>query len=170
MKKRGFTLIELLVVIAIIGIIATMILLRLSTARKKARDARRLSDVKQIQTALELYFDTYNRYPTHDASGCAGWDTGNQLYPLLDGRMTDINEKPLPVDPTGKVACSGYDYYRYGAGQSGCDVTKGAYYVLGVLDMESSGRPHPDSPGFSCPNRNWQNGFDWVTGEFEGNH
>ena len=56
-KNQGFTLIELLVVIAIIGVLASVVLASLNTARKKSRDARRIADIKQIQLALELYFD-----------------------------------------------------------------------------------------------------------------
>lgn len=47
-KQQGFTLIEFLVVIAIIGILSGIALTSLSTARKKARDAQRLSDIRQI--------------------------------------------------------------------------------------------------------------------------
>jgi prepilin-type N-terminal cleavage/methylation domain-containing protein len=61
--KRGFTLIELLVVIAIIGILASIVLASLDSARKKGRDARRIADVKQIQLALELYYDANGVYP-----------------------------------------------------------------------------------------------------------
>lgn len=65
MKKftRGFTLIELLVVIAIIGILSSVVLASLNSAREKSRDARRVSDLKQIQLALELYFDSNTEYP-----------------------------------------------------------------------------------------------------------
>jgi len=62
-RSRGFTLIELLVVIAIIGILASIVLASLDSARKKGRDARRIADVKQIQLALELYYDTNNAFP-----------------------------------------------------------------------------------------------------------
>jgi len=69
-KKRGvlnygFTLIELLVVIAIIGVLASIVLASLNNARRKSRDARRITDIKQLQLALELYFDGQgNQYPT----------------------------------------------------------------------------------------------------------
>jgi type II secretion system protein G len=67
MNKKGFTLIELLVVIAIIGLLSTLAVVALSSAREKARDSKRLSDVKQIQTALELYYTDSNAYPVESA-------------------------------------------------------------------------------------------------------
>ncbi len=62
-NKKGFTLIELLVVIAIIALLSTLAVVALGNARQKSRDAKRLSDVKQVQTALELYFTDQNGYP-----------------------------------------------------------------------------------------------------------
>ena len=61
--SRGFTLVELLVVIAIIGILASIILSSLGSAKAQARDARRISDIKEIQLALELYYDANNVFP-----------------------------------------------------------------------------------------------------------
>lgn len=63
-KKFGFTLVELLVVIAIIGILASIISASLVTSRKKGRDARRIADIKNIQLALEEYYNDNLKYPT----------------------------------------------------------------------------------------------------------
>ncbi|MEX0917163.1 MAG: prepilin-type N-terminal cleavage/methylation domain-containing protein [Candidatus Paceibacterota bacterium] len=89
---KGFTLIELLVVIAIIGILSSVVLASLNTARESSRDARRLSDVKQIQAALELYFDDKGEYP--DA--------------LANLASTYISV--VPTDPVGGVS---YVYNAY---------------------------------------------------------
>ena len=62
-SSPAFTLIELLVVISIIGILSTLSVVALNNARSKARDARRLSDIKQINLALELYYNETGVYP-----------------------------------------------------------------------------------------------------------
>lgn len=67
--RQGFTLIEVIVVIAIIGIMAAIISTALATARIKARDARRIADIKQVQNAIELYFGSRSpqEYPVASA-------------------------------------------------------------------------------------------------------
>lgn len=84
--KRGFTLIELLIVIAIIGILATLVSANYMTSLKRANDAKRKSDLKELQEALELYKldQAQSRYPSSSAilpnvgacwssgSGCSG--------------------------------------------------------------------------------------------------
>jgi len=102
MRKRGFTLIELLVVIAIIGLIASVILASLSSARRKARDSRRFADLKEIKLALSNFFDDNRRYPTN-AEGL------NQIYsqtaPNCDGGPCIPG---VLADPDG----SNYLYYQ----------------------------------------------------------
>lgn len=66
--RKGFTLIELLVVIAIIGILSSVVIASMNSARQKSRDARRISDVGQIKTALELFYDSNQAYPTTTAA------------------------------------------------------------------------------------------------------
>ena len=97
-NKQGFTLIELLVVIAIIGLLATLSVVALNNARERARDTRRVSDVKQIQTALELYYNTNNGYPT-DEQG---------LDILGDNNLMN----PVPTPPTPDD-CNIGDAYGY---------------------------------------------------------
>ncbi|MBI4709112.1 MAG: prepilin-type N-terminal cleavage/methylation domain-containing protein [Candidatus Portnoybacteria bacterium] len=71
-KNKGFTLLELLVVIAIIGVLSTIIVVSVNSARAKARDAKRITDFKAISTALELFYDQVGQYPI--SSGGPTWD------------------------------------------------------------------------------------------------
>lgn len=60
--STGFTLIELLVVVAIIGLLSSIVLASLNSARAKGRDAKRMFDLHNIQVALEMYYDKYGTY------------------------------------------------------------------------------------------------------------
>lgn len=164
-NNQGFTLLELLVVISIIGLLGTLGMVALSTSRVKARDAKRLVDIRQVRTALNLYYDENDNYPVGDGDGCGGWDVGNQTIPFLDGVLTGyLAEPPEDVNATGN--CDGYRYYRYSAGSYGCPAVKGEYFVLGITDLEGESGNHDSSPGWSCPSRDWDSEFEWVTGGF----
>ncbi len=89
-RSGGFTLVELLVVIAIIGILASIILVSLNSAKVQARDAKRISDLKEIQLALELYYDSNNYYPIKLSA--------NNL--VSNGYISVI-----PTDPTSAGTC-----------------------------------------------------------------
>lgn len=108
MNKKGFTLIELLVVVAIIGLLSTLAVVALGSAREKARDSKRLSDLKQVQTALEMYYTDNNAYPTAATSTEIG--TGNYACLNSSGFAATGCASPymgqVPTDPgTGT-----YDY------------------------------------------------------------
>jgi general secretion pathway protein G len=61
--KKGFTIIELLAVAAIIAILSTVVITSLADARAKGRDAKRVSDIKNIELALKLYHADNHQYP-----------------------------------------------------------------------------------------------------------
>ncbi|MCR4334263.1 MAG: type II secretion system GspH family protein [Patescibacteria group bacterium] len=96
--KKGFTLIELLVVIAIIGILSAIVLTSLNSVRANSRDGKRLSDVAQLQLALESYFDACKQYPNAlnitEATGCG---TGTDLGIFISS---------IPTDPSTHVVYS----------------------------------------------------------------
>lgn len=108
--NKGFTLIELLVVIAIIGLLAGVVFASLNTARQKARDARRVADLKQIQLALELYFDD------------------NRFYAVALGDLDPTYIPQVPTDPLS--ATQNYAYARCGTGNTD--------YTL-AADLEDNG-------------------------------
>ncbi|MEK7613171.1 MAG: type II secretion system protein [Patescibacteria group bacterium] len=87
--KQGFTIIELLVVIAIIGILATIIVANVSGSKSKSRDSRRVADVKEIQLALEVYYNDNGKYPL---------------------KVTNLVPNYLPQEPRDPVALVGYYY------------------------------------------------------------
>lgn len=104
-KKRAFTLIELLVVIAIIGILATLAVVALQQARQNARDAKRMADMKQVQTALELFFNENSRYPTLEE-----WGSGSiSSFGAGEIFMHKIPTAPTPADGD----CSDFNDYIY---------------------------------------------------------
>ena len=106
-SSKGFTLIELLVVIAIIGILATIVLVSLNSARSKARDTQRVADLRQIQTAMEMYYDSHGTYPAGTYDEAMGLVVADKFLPSV------------PRDPTN----TGSYVYTYDLCTDGLDYT-----------------------------------------------
>jgi len=162
--KNGFTLIELLVVIAIIALLSSVVFASISSARTKARDARRKMDLKQIHTALEmLYIDTNSYIDTNEicsdfSTGCSGCGCGGEtahdygnwspsdsnLYKALVPDYMSV----LPIDPVNTAA----HYYMFEpncGSQGNCSAPNMSIcceYVLRV-QLESGGNWYDDSFG-----------------------
>ncbi len=145
MEKNGFTLIELLVVIAIIGLLSSVVLSSLNAARQKANNARRLSDMGQIRTALELYYNDNGKYPVVGwQSQCAGWGSvaGSNVIPGLVPTYLPT----MPADPQMKASVNQYCYIY-------ASYDSGANYKL--LDYNLIGITVTNYPTFVDPARNY---------------
>jgi len=138
MSKKSFTLVELMVVVAIISILAAGLLVGLGGARKKARDSRRISDLRNVQAALEVYYSQNNKYPS-----ATDW-------PSLQTALKNAGvTSRLPDDP---ISGQHYDY-------TDCD-SQQRYIIRAKLEDPTHNCPPnyspPDTTGcsdssFSCP-------------------
>lgn len=105
-KISGFTLIELLVVISIIGLLSSVVLSALNSARSKGRDTQRIQNIEELKKAIALYYSNNGSYPNSGvavelSSAQASWNTaGNPLYVALV--PTYISK--LPIDPKNTPA------------------------------------------------------------------
>ncbi|MFH1971126.1 MAG: type II secretion system protein [Patescibacteria group bacterium] len=127
-SKKAFTLIELLVVISIIGILTTLVFANLNAARQRARDAQRKSDMRNISTALRLYYSDNARYPATLSFGEA-WELNDIEYMTL-----------LPDDPLSPNQSYSYSY----------DVLEDSYQLEACLENKSDSNCDPDADLGGC--------------------
>ena len=105
---KGFTLIELLIVVAIIGILTTIVTANFVGVRQRARDAARKSDVRQIQSALELYRSDNGAYPVNNSTFRLNANPCPTTGELASDEGT-IYMKKIPCDPLGSDSSVYYD-------------------------------------------------------------
>ena len=128
-NKKGFTLVELLIVIAIISILTALIITNIYSSRGKARDAKRISDIAQLQLALEQYFNKFG------------------VYPDLQTSLVSDYISVLPKDPDGGLL------YTYKSSSDNYDYVLSANleYVNGATADSLPKDPYPDIPvNISC--------------------
>lgn len=144
--KRGFTLIELLVVIAIIGVLSSVVLASLNTARTRANDAKIRTEVKQIQTAILLYYDRFGYFPAsgYPTSYCSNHP--DFLQPVIAAGL--LAQRPIAPNNTTYPYC----YYDYGAGSAPGAIVTG--YLQASLP--------PTTAGYSGTCRPWGAGQNWC--------
>jgi len=135
-SKRGFSLPELLIAIAIIGILSTVVVVSTSAVRAKARDTRRIADMKVIQLGLALYYDVYKKYPS----------TGG-----LDVLVTQKFIPSIPTDPAG-TSYGAYEYLSYSTDK---------HYCLGVNLEVNSAIPNDNVTNAMNPSCNGLSNSDY---------
>ena len=150
--SAGFTLIELLVVIAIIGILASIVLVSLNSARGKARDAKRQSTLQQFRNALELYSANNGSYPIQPGwkSQCAAWGSvaANSVIPGL----VPTYMSTMPADPAMNTTANQNCYIYMTSSTNGAD-----YKLLDYNIVDSS---NPGSvAGLVDPARNYNQSY-----------
>jgi general secretion pathway protein G len=130
-RKQGFTLVEVLIVISIIGLLASIILVGLGGFRAKGRDTRRITDLRSVQTALELYYTKFSEYPAD-----SNWDA---LESTLRGAGIGVTN--IPRDPlTGRA---GLDQYAYDASSD-----RQSYVLRALLEDPNTPQLRDDFDGF----------------------
>lgn len=145
-RNKGFTLIELLVVIAIIGILASIVIVGLDGARKRGRDARRISDLKAMQSALEMYYDKNNQYPTAidyrtfytGTSRTDAWDPtiSSSFAQNLSPYLTTMPKDPVNTDGDPCDSSANIHVYVYWV-----NYDRNKYALVGNLESNQSGVP-----------------------------
>jgi prepilin-type N-terminal cleavage/methylation domain-containing protein len=127
--KAAFTLVELLVVISIIGLLSSVVLASLNSARVKARDARRQADMKELQKAVEFYYDKYNAYPNNDTTAGGDWSAAYKA------QVTEFIPR-APLDPLVNNSSRYYGSYRMTwASDANCN---GKYVLWAYLENGGS--------------------------------
>lgn len=138
-KLKGFTLIELLIVITIIAILAAIGLVSYTTFLKTARDNRRQSDLKLIQSALEQYHGDQKYYPYTDSV-----ILGSPLNNTTGGTSTTVTKTYLNAVPQDPKGSPNYSYKAYkNDGTTNCSSTDAGicakYCVYAFLENPSPG-------------------------------
>ena len=130
-KRQGFTLIELIVVIGIIGLFAGIVLASLNQARVKARDGKRLADIKQLQLSFKLYAESNGSYPS-DSEYDNGVEIG--VGGTIDTAIAPFQSNP-PADPRTD---DGNTYRYWYDSQYNCGGTNTPVLAVRTMEHESN--------------------------------
>jgi prepilin-type N-terminal cleavage/methylation domain-containing protein len=129
---RAFTVIELLVVIAIIGVLASIILVTLSGVRVKARDVKRLAELRSMRMAIELYISQTGKVPG-SSQQCFRSSSSTEWSTLA----TALGVQSLPVDPLNGTGDYKYVFFRSNYGPGGCNVAPECGWLMAKRENDN---------------------------------
>ena len=122
-EPRGFTIVELLIVIVVIAILAAITIVAYNGIQANARDSARISKVKAISKAIELYYVNNDRYPPiHDGVGAettCGSQTENWGHCDRNKQLADMLAPYMTIDPTSLSSATQGNYFYHYTSQSG---------------------------------------------------
>lgn len=146
--QKGFTIIELLIVIAIIAILALLVLNNFQGAQAKARDQQRTTDINNIHSKLEEFYNENNYYPsTFTAATFPGIDDASLLDPIgsdsvnLNAAVADATAADAVAAPASDT--SGGKSYLYVPYPTGCTNNCTGYRLKTFIEKPSSTTPNP---------------------------
>lgn len=174
-STNGFTVVELLIVIAVVAILAAITIISYNLVQLRSLDARRLSDITNIEKALEIYKAKHGAFPAMSTDASC-YISGNMslyesntlcpatflkdLHPYIEKKVMDGKDN------------HNHDYYYklYPAGTNGCSAKSGPFYVIAVVSADTKLARFPQSPGWKCSTTyNWHTSnptFRYVSGGF----
>ena len=156
--QKGFTLVELLIVVAIIGVLATLLMVNFIAVRQRARDAERKSDIRQIQSALELFRSDEGLYPNaspptttlYNGASCPDSSALAVLDPTTQNKNTYMAK--IPCDPNGIGYYNAGEYFYSGGGST---------YTLGAC-LENTADTQQGTTGTSPGGSGCSSGWYFV--------
>ncbi|MBU4331583.1 hypothetical protein KKD19_07030 [Patescibacteria group bacterium] len=171
---------KLVIIISLIGLFFILGVFYFDAHQKITRDQKRLQDIRDIQIAIDKYYEKHGNYPDAGQDACCDrWDIGFCKKDGNDGFLSVLVKEGFldqdRGDPLFFGHCQGYFYHHYNCNNNspyypcyGCDKP---FYVLAIRKLETEKVRWTNraiSPtGFKCPTRDWGQEFDYVVGKFE---
>ena len=157
LKKRdeGFTIVELLIVIVVIAILALLVITTYAGIQSKARDAKRGSDMKSLQTQIEAFFSQNGYYPNLTDMNTASWRATNMksldANALVDPKSTCVPATSACLGGSATGVANQYQYYATqsdgattcdGAIGSGADQNCAMYTLTATYENKVNGNQY----------------------------
>ena len=159
-RRSGFTLVELVIVILVTAALVGIVAPKVQSQGARARDARRMQDLRTMVEAIEQYRLDKGDYPAHGGLS-GGWDISSDgdFIPVLlqEGYVR------APLTDPGNSSARYFVYRRFARGNHGC-VGPGNYYVIGIRSFETDAARAEFQSNFACSGRDFSVGLDFVTG------